>query len=52
MASDITITVGSASSVYNLDNYYTQAVQTADELYDLVCALKAYCVNANAYKKA
>lgn len=52
MASDITIKVGEASSVYNLDNYYTQVVQTTDTLYDLICALKAYCVNANTYKNS
>lgn len=50
MASDITIKVGNASCTYNIDNYYTQAVQSADTLYDLVCALKSYCVNAKAYK--
>ena len=52
MASDLTIAVGGASCTYNLDNYYTQAVQSADTLYDLVCALKSYCVGAKAYMAA
>ena len=52
MASDITITVGGESCIYNIDNYYTQAVQSADALYDLICTLKSYCVTAQAYKKA
>lgn len=52
MATNVSITVdeGEASD-YNLDIYYVQAVQDRDALYDLICALKAYCDAANAYKE-
>ena len=50
MATDLTITVDDASSVYNIEIYYSQAVQDKGALYDLVCALKGYCDAANAYK--
>ncbi len=47
---DITISVdGGSSVVYNLNAYYTAAVQDADALYDLLVALKVYCATANMY---
>ncbi len=46
---DITITVNGSSSVYNLDAYYTAAVQDRDALYELLVALKAYCATADNY---
>ena len=50
MAGDLTITVNGASSIYNLDTYYTQAIQDRDALYNLIVALKGYCDAAKAYK--
>ena len=51
MATNVSITVDEGeASYYNLDIYYVQAVQDRDALYDLICALKAYCDAANAYK--
>ena len=51
MATNVSITVDEEeASYYNLDIYYVQAVQDRDALYDLICALKAYCDAANAYK--
>lgn len=51
MATNVSITVNEGeASYYNLDIYYVQAVQDRDALYDLICALKAYCDAAKAYK--
>ena len=50
MAGDLTITVNGASSIYNIDTYYTQAIQDRDALYNLIVALKGYCDAAKAYK--
>ena len=50
MASDLTITVNGASATYNVDTYFTQAIQDRDALYNLVVALKGYCDAAKAYK--
>ena len=50
MATDISIAVGSNTATYNLSVYYTQAVQSEGALYDLLCALYAYCNAAKAYK--
>ncbi len=54
MATDINISVQSdeisGSAVYNLNVYYTQAVQSAGVLYDLLVALNAYSEASKVYK--
>lgn len=55
MDKDITITIvgiAGAQVDYSISAYYTQAVQAADELYELLCALNAYCKAADVYKSS
>ncbi len=53
MAENIAISVDGAASVnYSLDVYYAKAVQDSDALYDLIIALKSYCITAREYRNA
>ncbi len=53
MAENIAISVDGAAAVnYNLDVYYVKAVQDTDALYDLIIALKSYCMASKEYRNA
>ena len=51
MANDIDISIsGGGTGSYSVNAYYTQVVSEMDALYDIICALNAYCNAAKAYK--